>query len=184
MDADFTSNIIRIKVDDVLQLFNTFDPTPFWDRDIDTDAEEFIVDWARDLPKREPIRIVIYVRDAQAQKFNPAQVNEALNRYFAYRADGISTKLKELFRIGRRSLVIGLAVLAACLMLSHIAATFFGGREIGSFVSEGLSILGWVANWKPMEIFLYDWWPLAQRRDLYMRLSKASVDVRDDAAAV
>lgn len=184
MSADSTSNIIQIKVDDVLQLFNTFDPTPFWDRDIDNDAEEFIVDWARDLPRRQPIQIVIYVRDAQAQKFNSTQVNEALNRYFAYRANGISTRLKELFRIGRRSLAIGLAVLAACLMLSQIAATFLGGSELGGFVGEGLSILGWVANWKPMEIFLYDWWPLAQRRDLYTRLSKASVDVRDVAALV
>jgi len=182
MDAGSSSSIIQIKVDDVLQLFNTFDPTPFRDRDIDSDAEEFIVDWARELPKHQPIHVAIYVRDTQAQKFNPVQVTEALNRYFAYRAEGVSKKLKDLFRIGRRSLAIGLVVLAACLMLSHLATTFLGSGEIGAFVSEGLGILGWVANWRPMEIFLYDWWPLAQRRNLYLRLSTASVDVRDAAA--
>jgi hypothetical protein len=34
-----------------------------------------------------------------------------------------------------------------------------------------------VANWKPIEIFLYDWWPLLRRRNLYRRLSEASVEV-------
>jgi hypothetical protein len=43
-----------------------------------------------------------------------------------------------------------------------------------------LIILGWVANWRPIEIFLYDWWPLAQRRRLYLRLASAPVEVRED----
>ena len=53
------------------------------------------------------------------------------------------------------------------------------GQLLGIF-EEGLLILGWVANWKPIEIFLYDWWPIAQRRGLYNRLAQATVDVRAD----
>jgi hypothetical protein len=45
-------------------------------------------------------------------------------------------------------------------------------------VEESFLILGWVANWRPLEIFLYDWWPIARRRDLYRRLSKAIVEAR------
>jgi len=36
---------------------------------------------------------------------------------------------------------------------------------------RGLIILGWVANWRPIQTFLYRW-PVAQRRDLYRRLTK------------
>jgi len=43
-------------------------------------------------------------------------------------------------------------------------------------VEESFLILGWVANWRPLEIFLYDWWPIARRRDLHRRLSKAIVE--------
>ncbi|MDR0781952.1 MAG: hypothetical protein LBF16_14925 [Pseudomonadales bacterium] len=179
-----TPNIIRVKVDEVSQLFNTFDPTPFRERDVDGEAEEFIVDWARELPQGQPLRIVIYVRDAQAQKISPAQVKEALSSYFAYRANILSKELKELFHVGRLSFAIGLTILALGTMLSHSAMTFFGNGEIGRYASEGLSILGWVANWKPMEIFLYDWWPLARRRNLYLRLSQAGVDVRDATVLV
>ena len=45
-------------------------------------------------------------------------------------------------------------------------------------VEESFLILGWVANWRPLEIFLYDWWPIARRRDLYRRLSNAVVEAK------
>lgn len=35
-----------------------------------------------------------------------------------------------------------------------------------------------VANWRPIEIFLYDWWPLARRRDLFRRLAAAKVELK------
>jgi hypothetical protein len=64
MDAGSASPVIQVKVDEVSQLFNTLDPTPFRERDVDGDAEEFIVDWARELPRAQPIAIVVYARDA------------------------------------------------------------------------------------------------------------------------
>jgi hypothetical protein len=49
---------------------------------------------------------------------------------------------------------------------------------VAHFIEEGFIIVGWVALWRPLEIFLYDWWPLAQKRRLYQRLSEAQVAVR------
>ena len=86
--------------------------------------------------------------------------------------------LKELFRIGRWSLLIGAAVLALCVIAGQYGAQRLGGGYMGRFLSEGTIILGWVANWRPIEIFLYEWWPLALRRNLYQRLSTARVELR------
>lgn len=80
---DGDHQVIRIRVDEVSQLFDSLDPFPFHERDLDANAEEFIV--------------------------------------------------------------------------------------------------GWVANWKPLEIFLYDWWPLTRRRDLYRRLARAEISISTDA---
>lgn len=44
-------------------------------------------------------------------------------------------------------------------------------------VEESLLIFGWVANWRPIEIFLYEWWPIVRRRNLYRRLAAAEVDL-------
>ncbi len=141
-------------------------------------AEEFIVGWARELPRKSPIRIVIHLPAAAMEDIGAGDIEEALGRYFAYRAEIIGLDLKQLFRVGRRSLAIGLAVLAACLFASQLMASLFGAGEIARFAEEGLILFGWVANWKPIEIFLYDWWPIAQRRDLFVRLANATVEIR------
>lgn len=179
--TDNDHQAIRIRVDEVSQLFNSLDPFPFHERDLDADAEEFIVGWARELPRHGPLHIVVHLPLAEAQSAAARGLQDALQRFFAYRADMIGHDLNELFRIGRRSLLIGLAALGLCLAAGHFVTGRFGTGYLGRFLEEGLIIVGWVANWKPLEIFLYDWWPLTGRRDLYRRLAQASVTVSADA---
>jgi hypothetical protein len=45
-------------------------------------------------------------------------------------------------------------------------------------MEQSLLILGWVANWRPLEIFLYDWWPIRRRVILLRRLAAMPVEVR------
>jgi hypothetical protein len=168
----------------VSQLFDTLDPHPFPERDLDKDAEEYIVGWARELPRDQPIAIIIHVPSAELSKHDPRLLAEALNRYFEYRAGIVTRDLNELFRIGRTALLIGLAVLGFCLTASQFAGRRLGDTPFSRFIQESLVILGWVANWKPIEIFLYDWWPLVRRRNLYRRLAQATVQLKPyDAAA-
>ena len=91
------------------------------------------------------------------------------------RSEVIGWELRDLFRNGRMSLVIGLAVLATCVVVGRLLGNLFGGGYLGRFFYEGLIILGWVANWRPIEIFLYLWQPLARRQRLYRQLAKAQV---------
>jgi hypothetical protein len=51
---------IELKVTDLQQLFNTIDPSPFHERDLDADAEEFIVASAEERPKDAKLRLVIH----------------------------------------------------------------------------------------------------------------------------
>jgi hypothetical protein len=43
--------------------------------------------------------------------------------------------------------------------------------ELGSVVHESLLIAGWVAMWRPLEIFLYDWWSIRSEARLFDRLA-------------
>jgi hypothetical protein len=52
---------------------------------------------------------------------------------------------------------------------------------IGNLIAEGFFILGWVANWRPLEIFLYDWWPIRRKRNLLAKLAATSVELRFEA---
>lgn len=165
---------IELRVDDVSQLFQTLDPFPFREKDLDQEAEDYIVGWARELPAMQPIAIVIHLPDTDAQTRAARELGPALTHYFADRASAVQRDLNELFRIGRRSLMISVPILVACLLAAHFLTEQFDPRY-KTLVEESFLILGWVANWRPLEIFLYDWWPLVRRRNLFRRLAKAEV---------
>jgi hypothetical protein len=115
------------------------------------------------------------VPSAKAIGWSATEIEDSFHRYFEYRAEIVSRDLSELFRIGRRSLQIGLAVLLLSVGLSELSNAAFGHEGIFAVINEGLIILGWVANWRPIEIFLYEWWPLARHRRLFRRLANAKV---------
>jgi hypothetical protein len=178
MPADIPQDAIALRVDKIAQLFHSLDPYPFRERDLDKEAEDYIVGWARELPADQPIAIVVHIPDSETQSKAAQELREAFARYFSYRADTLQRELNELFRVGRRSLAIGMAVLAACLLSAHFLAGYFFEPPFGRLVEESLLILGWVANWRPIEIFIYDWWPIVRKRNLYRRLAAATVEIR------
>ena len=178
MGDETNANPIEVRVERLSQLFDTLDPFPFRERDLDKDAEEYIVGWAREFSRDQPFNIIIHAPDDRLNSEYANQMSSALSRYFNYRSDLIGRDLNELFRIGRQSLLIGMTVLAVCVLMSRAAVAVLGSGNISRFMEESLIILGWVANWKPIEIFLYDLWPLARRRKLYRRLGAANVEVR------
>jgi hypothetical protein len=53
--------------------------------------------------------------------------------------------------------VIGIVVLSVCVADGRLALAALGDTEFARVLQEGLIILGWVANWRPIEIFLYEW---------------------------
>ena len=178
MTGPASGNLIERRVDNIAQLFHTLDPFPFRERDLDKEAEEFIVGWARELAAERTIKIVIHYPEPEAQTKAARDLKEAFRRYFSDHASATQRELKELFRIGRRSLGIGVTILIICLLSAHLAGGYLAESPFRRLVEESFLILGWVANWRPLEIFLYDWLPLARRRDLYRRLAAATVELK------
>jgi hypothetical protein len=174
--SDVTEIAIRSRT--IAQLFNSFDPSPFREKDLDAGVEEFLLGWLRELPPDAPVRIVVHLPPEEAATPEAAQIGEAFAHYFEYRAEGAVQELRELLRIGRRSLAIGLAVLIVCLVASQVAAKQIGNPMVSRVLEESLIIVGWVANWRPIEIYLYDWWPIRRRIKLFRRLAAAPVLVK------
>jgi CBS domain containing-hemolysin-like protein len=171
-------NAIEIRIDDISQLFHTLDPFPFRERDLDKDAEEFIVSWARELRADQPFRIVVHLPEAQASIPEAHEIAAAITGYFGHRVRTIMLDLKELFRVGWRALAIGLIVLFLSVIIGQTVVANLAPRPIGRVIEESLLLFGWVANWRPIEIFLYEWWPIVRRRNLYQRLAAAQVDLK------
>ncbi len=79
-------NRIEVRLREIGQLFNSLDPSPFVDRDLDAAAEEFIVSWARELPSHGELELVIHLA-ASAPAERTAGTEEAVRHYFASRAE-------------------------------------------------------------------------------------------------
>lgn len=172
-----TPHRIEIFVDRIEQLFNSMDPSPFQEKDLDDDAEEFIFSWAQEYARRDPLVLRVHVREHPVDADAPQEVQKAIHNYFSYRAKLSRLELKRLLKRGRTSLLIGLVFLTGCLLLSELLVRKNYGTLL-QLVRESLTIAGWVAMWRPMQIFLYDWWPLLRVRRVYEKLSRMPVELR------
>jgi hypothetical protein len=51
-------------------------------------------------------------------------------------------------------------------------------NALAAVLRESLFIGGWVAMWRPIEIFLYDWWPIRAEARRFDRLAAMPVAIR------
>ena len=101
-----TTTKIEINLNRLPQLFNSLDTSPFRERDLDPDAEDYIVGSAEELSLQHPLALVIHLPG----------LREAIHNYFAHRTDQESRRLRLLFRDGRIALLTGLGFLFCCML--------------------------------------------------------------------
>jgi hypothetical protein len=166
---------IEVRIAKLAELFNSMDPTPFHHRDLDPAAEEFLESWAMEFPRDSHFRIVVHIEDMPAEDPTPL-VAEAIHNYFDYQSLLAKRALRVMLIEGRTSLLIGLGFLALCLLGADVLSSLADNTFL-RLVRESLVIGGWVAMWRPMQIFLYEWWPLARKVRIYRNLGHAIVHV-------
>lgn len=167
---------IELRLRELNQLFDSLDPAPFHEKDLDRDAEEFIVSWAREYRPETPLVFRLHLPRDQ-QRFEPQRtVENAIRNYFKYRSELAQLEVRRTRRNGRGSLVIGLVFLVACMLLRELLRSV-ARLEWMQVVQEGLLILGWVAMWRPIELLLYDWRPLRRMQHTYESLARMRVEV-------
>jgi hypothetical protein len=167
---------IELRVARVRDLFNSMDPTPFHQRGLDRDAQAYLESWALEFSPACRFRIVVHVAD-QPDADPQAEVEAAIHSHFRNQAELVKRSVRTLFLEGRIALLVGLAVLSSFVLLADLIAVYGGTSHLLKIVRESLVIGGWVAMWRPMSIYLYEWWPLARRRRIYVALSHAAVHV-------
>ena len=171
------AELIEVRVGQINQLFNTIDPSPFYERDLDPAAEQFIEDWAKEVPRASPLALLVHVDGGSPDAHDGALLRRSVQQFYGRKAQLLRRRLRDLFRRGRVSLLIALAFLSALGMLANAVGGMVHGAT-GAILREGLLICGWVAMWRPLEIFLYDWWPIRAQARLFDRLADMPVTVQ------
>jgi hypothetical protein len=174
---------IQLRVGELRQLFNSIDPSPFRERDLDPDCEEFIVSWAREFSPDRSIAVDIRFDREEPSDAALGEIGPAVRRHFEREASLQQLRLRRLVREGRLSLSIGLILLMLCMG----SATLVPVQSLGAFgeiLRESLLIAGWVVMWHPLEVLIYGLWPVLRERRLLERLASAEVSLSTPARGV
>jgi hypothetical protein len=172
------SGEIHVRLRTLTQLFNSMDPSPFHDRDLDPEAEEWIVSSAQEAPEDAKLRLVLHLETTTPNENEDKAAEKAVHAFFHREAELSRRKLRQLLRRGRKSLVIALSVVGATLLGGDLLHPVLGGGHFADVVRESLLIGGWVAMWRPLEVFLYDWWPIRGEEKIFLRLATMNVMVQ------
>lgn len=169
---------IEARVRDLAQLFDSMDPSPFREQDLAPSAAEYIADSARELHGKGPLELHIYLDQTPERAVSLAAEN-AIRAHFGRRATHLRRQLRDLLRDGVVSLVIGIAFLVVFFIIGQAVVRLLGNNPWSTLARESLLIGGWVAMWRPLEIFLYAWWPIVRARRLHEGLSRMPVQIME-----
>lgn len=170
-------NVIEIHLRTLEQLFHTLDPSPFHEKSLDPQAEQYLLDYAESFPRHEEMKVVIHGPvDLQSHL---DEIRKAIHSHFQVLHERALRRLRARMRNGHFTLLLGISVLVACLLLRSIIV----GKSVSwQFLSEGLLILGWVSLWRPVEVLLFDRWELKQKHALLQKLAAVPIEFQAAAA--
>ncbi len=170
--------LIEMKLSSVQQFFNSFDPAPFREKELDNEAETYIVDAVKDFPPKTRFKIVIYLPDAAVDTKDALDIPEAIRAHFAYKALMQRRKFRERYVYGQFALIVGIAFLAVATVASLAIDRYSNNYPVAHLIANALNVTGWVAMWEPVTVFLFQLWPIIKQRRIYEKISRMDVAVR------
>jgi hypothetical protein len=104
-------------------------------------------------------------------------VSQAVANHFTYRADSKRREHRALMARGRQSLLLGLLFFGVAIAIANALVANGESRPLVELTRETVLIGGWVALWRPLEIFVYDSWDVRRQEREYRRLARMKVCV-------
>jgi hypothetical protein len=173
-----SSAVVNIHVRDLSQLFNSLDPSPFWDRDLDREAALFIEEEFSEKLSADSWHLHVYAHEGAT---SPTDLQTALENYYGRMTNSARRALREHLWSGQWTLIGGMVIFLLSMGLRGMLGRLLG--SLPQILDEGLIILAWLALWRPAEMLLYGWVPLHRKQQLYERLAGVRVSVRPDVQA-
>lgn len=169
--------LIEIKLKSLKQLFNTYDPAPFFEKDLDDDAVAYIVGTVKEFHIAQKQKLIIYLPGIFKKKVTPHEIKNAIHHFFKYQHFLAKRNLKLKFKEARTEFGIAILFLFISLAISEWIAFSFEGL-VSRLIAEGIIITAWVAMWRPLDAILFEWLPIRKDGLVYEKISNMPVEVK------
>src|SRR3954462_4700337 len=118
--------VVRISLQSPEQLFNSIDPSPFRERDLDEAAERFILNWARDVIPASGLKLEVKLENPKELADCREQITQAVHEQFRRRSETVSRELRDLHWRGRIRAGVGTAFLAPTVLAGDLISRLLG----------------------------------------------------------
>jgi hypothetical protein len=175
-------NQIELRINTIEQLFNGFDPAPFRERELDPQAERYILANSENIPAGEAIELSVYLPADKFSLVDAAQLERTIRYHFELKADDKAAELKKSLRLGRKGLLLGFLVFLVCTLIGLALMNAFPSSRIIVTLEQSLVVFAWVLIWRPVEILTYDRWPLVSEYKQLRHLTQVQVTLKAQTA--
>lgn len=170
-------HVLRLVLESASELFVTPDADPLGGREGEYTGLERMLNELRPLPAG-PVELTLVLPASERSSDLEVRCRKALQARLDRRIEHNRNDARSLRHEGYATLWRGLLFLALCLIGSRLMTVVdFAPGFVERFIDEGLVIAGWVALWYPLDVLLYQRWPLARERRLYRALREAPMHV-------
>jgi hypothetical protein len=174
--------LITLHLHDVKYLFVQPDFDPFGPHELYVSGIDYLLTLMQSSSLRRPLTTRILLPPEQVALAESLDLKQAIVRYCRFKLDASKRGMASLLWVGTKSLQTGILMLVTALSLAAVltsARVFPDG--VTNILVEGLTIIGWVSLWRPIEVLLYEWWPTWRERRIYERILRMQVEVAADA---
>jgi hypothetical protein len=173
---------VIIPLEDITHLFVVPDFDPYSDRATYASGLDTILTALRSKSLRKKTRAILVLPTQVITEGLESTVKQAVIRYCDFKIQEAKSELAATLWQGTKALQSGVVFLVVCLALAALVdASTLIPRILGNFLSEGLTIVGWVSLWRPVELLLYEWWPLWRNRRVYEYIGKMDLVIQAQA---
>jgi hypothetical protein len=164
---------IVVPLASVEQLVDACPPSPFRRRRLKEEAEQFLIDRVNALPPPAAASLLITLPQTEASEEN--RVVDAIHEHFNCLRVETEAKLKRMRRFGWRSFAVAIVFLAVAIAIVQLMKQYLPSGTLSSVAIEGLTILAWIALWRPGELLLYERYPFQRDARLFRKLEQCEV---------
>lgn len=172
---------IFIRLRDPDDFYNRLDPAPEHERALNDDVEAYLFNKLAHISSHARIGVTFVVSGVSL--YTAELMRKAFENHFKIRAEEQLIKNRKSRNHWLVTLISSMLALAFFLFLAHVFRTNAAGHPFFGVLSEGFSIIGWVALWEPATYFLYGRSQEIKTLYDYMRLHRAAVTVQPDDTA-
>lgn len=163
---------IELHADAVEALFHRFDASPLAQRAITAETDAYVFDRVASLPRDAEVSLRVVLPVCEAARC--ADVQKAFRAHYTECAARQRRLLRGHFREAGYMLLKGMVF---ALVLISIAGFVAAASEsiLMDKIAKGLSLIVWVALWRPIDMLIYEWHPIMDEQKIRDRLAAINV---------